>query len=233
LIDTACPAVAPLCAELDERAGALGVEGAYFLMVPSFEPGGARILAAASLRVRPLLEAYHAGMQPEVSMVIRSGFSRSEPELWCPDTLLAGMPSSLRTARQAWMDQAADVWGVCLRHGFDAPVFGPGGWRGLFKINAPAGPISQGFMRAVQVSAERFHRGFVRARSPSGARTLTELEAGALRLIAGGKCCKQAAPNLGVSAKAAEKALERARLKLGAGNTTQAALRAYQLGLIA
>ena len=35
------------------------------------------------------------------------------------------------------MERAAADWGVCLYHGFDVPVLAPGGWLGLFKINAP------------------------------------------------------------------------------------------------
>jgi DNA-binding CsgD family transcriptional regulator len=230
-IDTCSPEVAPLWAELRERGSALGLDGAYFLIVPSFEPGGARVAAAASARIRPLLETYRAGRNPEINVAIRSGFAGSEPGVWRPDALLAELPLPLRRARQAWMERVAEVWGVCLYHGFDVPVFAAGGWRGLFKINAPEGPITAALMREVHEATERFHRAYVRTR-PQLASRLTELEAGALQLVGEGRCCKRAADALGISPKAAEKALERARVKLDAGNTTQAALRAYQLGLI-
>ena len=233
MIDTGNPEVAPLWAELRECASALGLEGAYFLLVPSFEPGGARVAAAASARIRPLMETFSAGRNPEVAVAIRSGFSGSEPGVWRPEALMADLPLPLRRARRAWMERAAADWGVCLYHGFDVPVLAPGGWRGLFKINAPKGPITPALMRDVQRSTERFHRAYVQTRPQPEARQLTELEAGALRLVAEGQCGKKAADTLGVSPKAAEKALERARVKLAAGNTTQAALRAYQLGLIA
>jgi DNA-binding CsgD family transcriptional regulator len=220
-------------AELRECASALGLEGAYFLLVPSFEPGGARVAATASARIRPLMDTFSAGRNPEVAVAIRNGFSGSEPVVWRPEALMADLPLPLRRARRAWMERAAADWGVCLYHGFDVPVLAPGGWRGLFKINAPTGPITPALMREVQGSAERFHRAYVQARPKAEARPLTELEAGALRLVAEGLCCKRAADTLAVSPKAAEKALERARAKLAAGNTAQAVLRAYQLGLIA
>ena len=231
-IDTRSPEVAPLWAELRERAGALGLDGAYFLIVPSFETGGARVAAAASARIRPLLDTYRAGRNPEVNVAIRFGFAGSEPGVWRPDLLLAALPLPLRRARQAWMERAAEAWGVCLYHGFDVPVFAAGGWRGLFKINAPEGRITAALIREVQEVTERFHRAYVRTR-PQLASRLTDLEAGALRLVAEGQCCKTAVDTLGISAKAAEKALERARVKLPASNTAQAVLRAYQLGLIA
>ena len=146
---------------------------------------------------------------------------------------MADLPMPLRRARQAWMERAAADWGVCLYHGFDVPVLATGGWRGLFKINAPEGPITPALMRTVKEPTERFHRAYVQTQPQADARPLTEIEAGALRLVAEGQCCKKGAGTIGVSPKAAEKALERAREKLAAGNTTQAVLRAYQLGLIA
>ncbi len=148
-IDTRSPEVAPLWAELSERGSALGLDGAYFLIVPSFEPGGARVAAAASARIRPLLETYRAGRNPEINVAIRSGFAGSEPNVWRPDALMAELPLPLRRARQAWMERVAEEWGVCLHHGFDVPVFAAGGWRGLFKINAPEGPITAALMREV------------------------------------------------------------------------------------
>ena len=94
-------------AELRECASALGLEGAYFLLVPSFEPGGARVAAAASARIRPLMETFSAGRNPEVAVAIRSGFSGSEPGVWRPEALMADLPLPLRRARQAWMERAA------------------------------------------------------------------------------------------------------------------------------
>ena len=91
-IDTRSPEVAPLWAELRERGSALGLDGAYFLIVPSFEPGGARVAAAASARIRPLLETYRAGRNPEINVAILSGFAGSEPDVWRPDVLLAELP---------------------------------------------------------------------------------------------------------------------------------------------
>lgn len=233
MIDTGNSEVAPLWDELRECANTLGLEGAYFLLVPSFEPGGARLAATASARIRPLMDTFSAGRNPEVAVAIRNGFSGSDPVVWRPEALMADLPLPLRRARRAWIERAAVDWGVCLYHGFDVPVLAPGGWRGLFKVNAPKGPITTALMRDVQRSTERFHRAYVQTRPQPEARQLTELEAGALRLVAEGQCGKKAADALGVSPKAAEKALERARVKLAAGNTTQAALRAYQLGLIA
>lgn len=233
LIDTLSPEVGPLWAELRERACSLGLQGAYFLVVPSFEHGGARVAAAASARIRPLLDAFSAGGSPEVDVAIRSGFHASEPDVWRPEVLMADLPADLRRARLAWIERAASDWGVCLHHGFDVPVFAPGGWRGLFKINAPEGPITPAFMLAVQEATERFHRAYVQTRRRAKARQLTELEADALRLVGDGHSCKMAVGALGVSPKAVEKALERARIKLDAGNTAQAVLTAYQLGMIA
>jgi DNA-binding CsgD family transcriptional regulator len=178
------------------------------------------------------LDTYRVGRNPEIDVAIRSGFAGSEPAIWRPDRLLAELPLPLRRARQAWMERVAEAWGVCLYHGFDVPIFAAGGWRGLFKISAPEGPITAALMREVHEATERFHRAYVRTR-PQLASRLTELEAGALQLVAEGQCCKKAVDTLGISAKAAEKALERARVKLAAGNTAQAVLRAYQLGLIA
>lgn len=233
MIDTCGPDVAPLWAELREHISALGLHGAYFLLVPSFELGGARLAGAASGRIRPLMDTYRALGNPAVGVAIRAGFSALEPRIWRPEALMAELPLPLRSARRAWMERAAEVWGVSLHHGFDVPVFAPGGWRGLFKISAPDGPITPAFMRAVQDSTERFHRAYVQTRPQPMSQSLSDLESGALRLIAEGQGCKRAFDTLGVSAKAVEKALERARMKLAAGNTTQAVLRAYQWGLIA
>lgn len=233
LIDKCRPDVLPLCAEFCARAEALGIDPAYFLLVPSFEPGGACMAAAACARMQPLLNACKAKLQPEVSVAIRHGLSAPEPRPWRPHAFLAELPPPLRRARLAWMDRAAEAWGVSLRHGFDVPVFGPGGWRGLFRISAPEDAITPALMRSAQEAAERFHRAYVQVSSPGPARRLTELEARALQLIAAGQGCKEGASTIGVTSKAVEKALERARVKLEAGNTTQAVLRAYQWGMLA
>ena len=109
-IDTTSPNVASWCAQLCERAEAAGVEVAYFLMVPSFEPGGARLAAAATPRVQLMVDACKT-LRPEVSAAIGRGFSVAEPTLWRPDILSAGMPPALRRARQAWIAWAAEAWG--------------------------------------------------------------------------------------------------------------------------
>ena len=148
---------------------------------------------------------------------------------------MADLPLPLRRARRAWMERAAADWGVCLYHGFDVPVLAPGGWRGLFKINAPKGPITPALMRDVQRSTERFHRAYVQTRPQPEARQLTELEAGALRLVAEGQCWQEGEPTaLGVSPKAAR---EGARACQGQARAPATRRRprsgAYQLGLIA
>ena len=191
MIDTRSPEVAPLWAELRESASALGLEGAYFLIVPSFEPGGARVAAAASARIRPLLETFGAGRNPEVDVAIRSGFSGSEPGVWRPDALLAELPLPLRRpGRRGWSGRprpgasASTTASTCR-------CSRPAGGAGSSRSTHPQGPITPAFMRAVQKPTERFHRAYVRTRPQARRAQLTELEAGALRLVAEGQVLQE------------------------------------------
>jgi DNA-binding CsgD family transcriptional regulator len=136
--------------------------------------------------------------------------------------------------RQRWEQVEREVIGDGWWYGFDVAVFGPGGRRGLFKINTPLEqPLDRAYMEGVRDVVSAFHLAFCTVELAAEDRIhLPPEEQEVLAGVASGLKAQAIGDELGITARAVEERLARARKRLGCGTTSQALARAIALGLI-
>jgi DNA-binding CsgD family transcriptional regulator len=140
----------------------------------------------------------------------------------------------MRALRQRWARVAQDVIGDGWWHGFDVAAFGPGSRRGLFKINAPSEqPLDRGYMGRVRYVVHDFHLAYCRVELAAAPRiTLAPGDQEALAGVAAGLKSEAIGYDLGITVRAVEERLARARKVLECRTTAGAVAKAVTLGLI-
>jgi DNA-binding CsgD family transcriptional regulator len=235
VIDRNLPAHAPLFDEMRDRLRAEhGVTKArYFHAVPT-ATGGGRLEISASPLLRPLAEDYVSNRRHELDFTLLPKMRRPEPTRWVDQPRDEECPPSILPRRAEWRAWARKVMGEGWEHGFDVPVFGPGGRRGLFKIHAPLEqPLGRAYMRGVQSVVQDFHLAYCAVRLAAAPRVrLAPEEQEALTGAAAGLNADTIGYESGIKRRTVEDRLGRAREQLGCRTTPEAVAKAVTLGLI-
>ena len=233
VIDRTLPSLAPIFDEMRDRLHALGITKArYRHAVPLVE--GARLEVSASPPIRALADDYVRNRRHEVDYDLFERMQLTEPRPWEPAGLVDASPASVRAKRRRWAIVVSEAIGDGWWHGFDVAVFGPRGRRGLFKINAPLEqPLSRGYMLGVRHVVQDFHLAFCHVELSGEQVRLRPQEREALAGVAIGLKAEVVGEALGITGRAVEERLARARKRLDCASTTQAVAKAITLGLIA
>ena len=136
--------------------------------------------------------------------------------------------------RQRWDILVREAIGEGWWHGFDVAAFGPGGRRGLFKINAPLEqPLGSRYMARVRHVLQDFHLAYCRVQLAAAPRIrLAPADQEALAGVAAGLKADAIGYELGITGRAVEERLARARKMLGCRTTAEAVAKAVTQGLI-
>ncbi len=234
VIDRTLPTLAPLFDEMHDRLrDAHGVTRArYFHAVPVAE--GAQLAVSASPPIRALADDYVRNRRHEIDHLLLERMRRAEPKAWDRSCRDEDCPPRIGAMRQRWARVAREILGDGWWHGFDVSAFGPGGRRGLFKINAPLEqPLDCGYMRGVRHVVQDFHLAYCQVQLASAPQIrLAQGDQEALAGAAAGLKAEAIGYDLGITGRAVEERLARARRALDCRTTAEAVARAVTLGLI-
>lgn len=234
VIDRTLPDLAPLFDEMRDRLrDEHGVTRArYYHAVPVAD--GARLSVSASPPIRALAEDYVRNRRHEVDHLLLDRMRLPEPTVWDRDVRDDGCPPRMRAARQRWRTLTQEALGEGSWHGFDVAVFGPGGRRGLFKINAPLEQrLGRRYMGQVRHVLQDFHLAYCKVQlAAAPAIRLAPGDQEVLAGVAAGQKIDAIGYELGISGRAVEERLARARKLLGCRTTTEAVAKTVALGLI-
>ena len=234
IIDRSLPDLSSLFDEMRDRLlDDHGITKARYCHAVSLA-GSARLGVSASPPIRALAEDYVLNRRHELDFTLLPKMRRIEPTRWADQPRDEECPRRVLSRREAWRALVKQALGDGWHHGFDVPVHSPDGCRGLFKINAPLEqPLSERYMRGVRHVLSDFHLAYCTMRVAAAPKTrLAPGDGEALAGIAAGLKIKAIAFELGISERAVEERLARARKALDCRTTPQAAAKAAALGLI-
>jgi hypothetical protein len=234
LIDRNLASLAPLFDEMRDRLrDDHGVTKArYSHAVPLAD--GARLAVSASPPIRALAEDYVRNRRYELDLALLPKMREAEPSRWIDAPDDADCPRAMVAARHAWRALVRRIIGDNWRHGFDVPVYGPGGRRGLFKINPPLEqPLSESYMRGVRHVLLDFHLAYCAVQLASAPKImLAPGDQEALAGAAAGLKAEAIGYELGITGRAVEERLARARRALRCRTTVEAAAKGVTQGLL-
>ncbi len=195
---------------------------------------GARLAVSASPPISALAEDYVRNRRHELDFALLPRMRRAEPTRWADDPRDEDCPRSVLSRREAWRAVVRKTIGENWQHGFDVPVYGPGSRRGLFKINAPfEQPLSNRYMRGVRHVVQDFHLAYCGVQLAAAPRIrLSPGDQEALAGVAAGLKAEAVGYDLGITGRAVEERLARARRALDCKTTSEAVAKAVTLGLI-
>jgi DNA-binding CsgD family transcriptional regulator len=234
VIDRNLPDLAPLFDEMRDRLhDEHGITRArYYHAVPVAD--GARLAVSASPRVRALADDYVRNRRHEIDHLLLERMRLAEPTVWNRERRDGGCPPRMRATRQRWACLTQEVIGEGWWHGFDVAAFGPGGRRGLSKINAPLEQLlGRRYMGRVRHVLQDFHLAYCNVELAAAPRIrLAPGDQEALAGVAAGRKIDAIAHELGITSRGVEERLARARKLLGCRTTTEAVAKAVALGFI-
>jgi hypothetical protein len=234
IIDRFLPGLSPLFDEMRDRLrDDHGVTKARYCHAVSLARG-ARLAVSASPPIRVLAEDYVLNRRHELDFTLLPKMRRIEPTRWADQPRDEECPRSVLPRREAWRALVRKALGDGWHHGFDVPVHSPDGCRGLFKINAPLEqPLSVQYMRGVRHVISDFHLAYCAIQLTAGPKLqLAPGDQEALAGSAAGLKIKAISFELGITERAVEERLARARKALDCGTTPQATAKAVGVGLI-